>query len=159
MRAESGLIVADLPGSPSVPTGRKDRLASQYCRSRSQVRTRQSFSRPVQTTAGRISVRNSHNVSMVSGNSWLFGLVLPMFVVGVFGCTRHDHLPFSNASADGYIKAPADAHITVMSTDDCAGLSTEACGLKGGELSSDPRTEREALPLLRAACLRHDAMS
>lgn len=75
-----------------------------------------------------------------------------MAVVSVgLGCSRPARPSRSNETG-----STSDAR---TSSDVCAGLTPEACGVKGTELSDDPRTEVDALPLLRAACARNDGRS
>jgi hypothetical protein len=77
-------------------------------------------------------------------------LALFLMAVEALGCWPHsDRKPASET---------ADAHpVPAMSVNICAGLASDACGLKGARLSEDPKTEAEGLPFLRAACARGDA--
>lgn len=74
-----------------------------------------------------------------------------MTVLTVLGCSR----PARFSRSSGIVNVP-DAGKPI---DICAGLDPEACGLKGVQLSDDLRTEIDSLPILHAACARHDGRS
>jgi TPR repeat protein len=80
---------------------------------------------------------------------WRVALMAALLVVP--GCSRAARPSRSNET-----ETAPDAR---MSIDICAGLDPEACGVKGSQLSDDPRTEVDGLSLLRMACARHDGRS
>jgi hypothetical protein len=77
--------------------------------------------------------------------------VLMAVVSAVLGCSR--------PARPSRSQEPGNTPDAQTSIDVCAGLDPEACGVRGTELSDDPRTEMDALPLLRKACARHDGRS
>ena len=77
------------------------------------------------------------------------GLLLAAWTV--LGCERSAPPPRSTEAVD--------KPDTAAPLDICAGLDPEACGVKGTQLSDDPRTELDSVPMLKTACARHDGRS
>jgi TPR repeat protein len=79
-------------------------------------------------------------------------LTIGFFVLGAGACARaHDVEPARQELDPQAARAPL--------RDACQGIAPKACGEKAALLSNDPATEPQAVPMLRAACSRHDPVS